>query len=390
MALWAASTPSRRAITQAARYCDARHPPAVATLPRATNGWFSTSTPASCTQGLVVRSVQAGRPSSRPSLASTSVPEHCAPSSCRAGSSRSCAIKAASATTSRVCMPLPTMTASAAQASPKVVCASITTRFMDVTRAAGQAMDTRQPGFLTRLRMPRAMSESSSLKPSKVRMAMCMGMAAVCAVCGRGAFGAHVPGIAAPGPPAVAAVCLGDDLEAALLHQMQQLEGGARGLLLTNLPLLYRREAGVQQSRKDSLADPRGFAYLLDLLGLQGFDGRQAQLIEFAQRDLIHHTPLVQPLGRVMHGFKDGGFRLSHGITPLSVHRHVVPCRVPASSAIAGALPTSSKPRIRPCRCCFARFSESRRQTSNGPPCWWRPVFDSRRSCPVQAVQSAF
>lgn len=77
---------------QAARYCDARQPPAVATLPLATKGWFSTSTPASSTQGFVVRSVQAGTASSSPSLASTSVPEHCAPSSCRAGSSCSCAI----------------------------------------------------------------------------------------------------------------------------------------------------------------------------------------------------------------------------------------------------------------------------------------------------------
>ena len=46
--------------------------------------------------------------------------------------------------------------------------------FIERTRAAGLAIDTRQSGFLTRLRMPSAMSESSSLKPSKVRIAMCM------------------------------------------------------------------------------------------------------------------------------------------------------------------------------------------------------------------------
>ena len=38
--------------------------------------------------------MQAGTPSSSPSLASTSVPEHCAPSSCRDGSSCNCAISA--------------------------------------------------------------------------------------------------------------------------------------------------------------------------------------------------------------------------------------------------------------------------------------------------------
>ncbi len=76
-----------RAIIQPARYCDDRHPPAVATLPCATNGASSTRTPASITQGLVVRSVQAGRSPIKPSLARISVPEHCAPISCRAGSS---------------------------------------------------------------------------------------------------------------------------------------------------------------------------------------------------------------------------------------------------------------------------------------------------------------
>ena len=72
--------------------------------------------------------------------------------------------QAASATTSRVCIPLPTMTASAALASLKVAWASSTTPFIDRTRAVGLAIDTRQSAFLTRLRMPSAMSESSSLK----------------------------------------------------------------------------------------------------------------------------------------------------------------------------------------------------------------------------------
>ena len=68
-----------RAIIHAARYCEDRQPPAVATLPCATKGASMTSTPASITQGLVVRSVQAGRSPIRPSFASSKVPEHCAP-----------------------------------------------------------------------------------------------------------------------------------------------------------------------------------------------------------------------------------------------------------------------------------------------------------------------
>jgi len=45
---------------------------------------------------------------------------------------------------------------------------------MDVTAGAGHERVTRQPGFRTRLRMPKAIRESNSLKPSNVRMAMCM------------------------------------------------------------------------------------------------------------------------------------------------------------------------------------------------------------------------
>jgi uncharacterized protein with HEPN domain len=41
---------------------------------------------------------------------------------------------------------------------------------------------------------------------------------------------------------------------------------------------------------------------------VQRLDWRQAELVKFAQRDLIHHTRLVQPLGRVMSGFKDRRF----------------------------------------------------------------------------------
>lgn len=56
-------------------------------------------------------------------------------------------------------MPLPTMTASASLASRKEACDSIATPFIDRTRLVGQAIETRQSGFFTRLRMPKAISE---------------------------------------------------------------------------------------------------------------------------------------------------------------------------------------------------------------------------------------
>lgn len=67
----------------------------------------------SSTHGFVVMSVQAGPPCSSPSLARNSVPEHWAPSSCRAGPSFIYAINSVSATTCRVRIPMPTITASA-------------------------------------------------------------------------------------------------------------------------------------------------------------------------------------------------------------------------------------------------------------------------------------
>jgi hypothetical protein len=70
---------------------------------------------------------------------------------------------AGSEITSRVRSPLPTTTASASHASSRLAIDSMTTPFIDRTRGEGVAIDTRQPGFLTRLRTPRAMRESSSL-----------------------------------------------------------------------------------------------------------------------------------------------------------------------------------------------------------------------------------
>ena len=80
----------------------------------------------------------------------------------------------ASRTISRVLMPLPTITASAEAASARVDPAWTTTPFIDVTVGSGQQSVTRQSGRLTRLRIPSAISESSSLKPWNVRTAMCI------------------------------------------------------------------------------------------------------------------------------------------------------------------------------------------------------------------------
>src|SRR5882724_9089194 len=66
------------------------------------------------------------------------------------------------------------MTASALLACASVDWACTTTPFIEVTLDSGQQSVTRQPGRLTRLRIASATIESSSLKPWKVRMAMCM------------------------------------------------------------------------------------------------------------------------------------------------------------------------------------------------------------------------
>jgi hypothetical protein len=73
---------------------------------------------------------------------------------------------------SRVWIPLPTITASARVASARVAWACGTTPFIDVTVSVGDAIEMRQPGAAARLRMPSAINESSSLKPSKVTIAI--------------------------------------------------------------------------------------------------------------------------------------------------------------------------------------------------------------------------
>src|SRR5262245_31789659 len=93
----------------------------------------------------------------------------------RVGSSLNWIMIAGSLAISLVRTPLPMMTASAAQASANVDCACTVTPFIEVTGDAGHDSVTRQPGLLTRFSTLKAIKESSSLNPSKVRIAMCTG-----------------------------------------------------------------------------------------------------------------------------------------------------------------------------------------------------------------------
>ena len=68
-----------------------------------------------------------------------------------------------------------TAAASAALASSSVDCACTGTPFIDVTVGNGHESETRQPDFLMRLSKLNAINESSSLNPSKVSMAICIG-----------------------------------------------------------------------------------------------------------------------------------------------------------------------------------------------------------------------
>jgi len=68
------------------------------------------------------------------------VPEHCAPISCREGSSLIRESRPASATISRVLMPLPMMTASASRANSSGCWRRTTMPFIEVTSAAGDVM----------------------------------------------------------------------------------------------------------------------------------------------------------------------------------------------------------------------------------------------------------
>ncbi len=97
-----------------------------------------------------------------------------------------------------------------------------------------------------------------------------------------------------------------DHFQPALPNQMQKLERSARGLLLADLPFLDGREAGIEQTSEDRLADMRVLANALDLGRSQRLDRGQAELIELAQRDLVDHTGLVQALRRLVDGFKNG------------------------------------------------------------------------------------
>jgi hypothetical protein len=105
--------------------------------------------------------------------------------------------------------------------------------------------------------------------------------------------------------PCVRALELGYCLEATLLHQVQQLEGGTGWPFLANLPFLDGGQTRVQQSSENRLADVRALANVLDLRRPQRLDRWQAQSVEFAHRDLLDHAGLAQPFGRLVDGLKN-------------------------------------------------------------------------------------
>ena len=170
----AAASPSVRVITHVAKYCDDRQPPAVAMFPSAWNGASSTSMSQASTNGRLFMSVHAGIPVNKPSRASTSAPEHCAPISCREGSSGNRDSIRSSATTSRAFTPLPISTTSAPATNSIGRCPVTSTPFIEVTTGAGVVMKASSPSLRHRLISAEAMKLSSSLNPSKVTTATCI------------------------------------------------------------------------------------------------------------------------------------------------------------------------------------------------------------------------
>lgn len=126
--------------------------------------------------GLVTRSVQARRFFSRPSAARISAPEHCEAMSWRWGSRRMRASIAGSSAMVSVWVPLPTTTASALAAKSSGRWASTTTPFLEATRPVGAVIQAFQPWGRSRFRRFETTKESISLKPSKVRTAICMAL----------------------------------------------------------------------------------------------------------------------------------------------------------------------------------------------------------------------
>ena len=73
---------------------------------------------------------------------------------------------------------------------------------------------------------------------------------------------------------------LGEHLESALLHDLEQLERGSARTLGPGLPFLDRARAGVEVERDDRLADVETLAQPLDLLGGERIGDREASHVE--------------------------------------------------------------------------------------------------------------
>ncbi len=91
-----------------------------------------------------------------------------------------------------------------------------------------------------------------------------------------------------------------------LLHDAQQLERHAAGVLFTGLPLLHPGRAGIQITRKHRLADLIASPQLLDLFcgDLRGSSG-DASLVETAHGGLAdeYNEPVIGDIFKVKVGF---------------------------------------------------------------------------------------
>jgi len=95
-------------------------------------------------------------------------------------------------------------------------------------------------------------------------------------------------------------------------------------MLLTPLPLADEARRDVEVAGENCLARTFALPQGADFLGGQGADGREARIVEFSHRLLVHHAGRVQPFGRfVDRGHHRTSILLSHCNPPLSEFRYL-------------------------------------------------------------------
>ena len=80
---------------------------------------------------------------------------------------------------------------------------------------------------------------------------------------------------------------VGEELEAVLLHEGEELEGHAAGALGAGLPLLNGGLAGVEVAGEDGLADALALAEFFDLARLDGRGDGEAGGVKAAHGGLV-------------------------------------------------------------------------------------------------------